>query len=269
MKFLVYLLLASIACVMLFPFAFMLLTAVKTDAQLAQPDLLPGGAWHWENFATAWDRGPFAWQFLNSGGVAAATAALTGLLAAMSGFVFAKHDFRGRGLLFVAILATLMVPPQVTMIPNFLTCSRLGLLDSRLGLIIPVLPLGFGIFLMRQFIRTVPDDLLSAARIDGAGEFRMFFQMVLPLCRAALLTLAIFTFMGSWNSFLWPLIILDTPEKYTVPIGLTRFSQQFSVEQNHLMAISLISLIPGLVLFLFFQRAFVRGMTGGSLSDEG
>ncbi|NUP88638.1 MAG: carbohydrate ABC transporter permease [Candidatus Sumerlaeia bacterium] len=269
MRALVYAVLLTVALVMLFPFAYMLLTAVKTDAQLARPDLLPAGAWHWENFATAWGRAPFARQFLNSATVAVTTAALTALLAAMAGFAFAKHRFRGRGALFAGTLATLMVPPQVTMIPNFLTCSRIGLLDSWLGLIVPVLPLGFGIFLMRQFIRGVPDDLLAAARIDGASELRTFFQLVLPLCRPALLTLAIFTFMGSWNSFLWPLIILDTPENYTVPIGLTRFSQQFNVEQNHLMAISLLSLLPGLALFLIFQRAFVRGMTGGALSDEG
>jgi alpha-1,4-digalacturonate transport system permease protein len=254
---------------MLFPFFFMVTTAVKSEAQLAQPELLPRGGWHPGNFLIAWGKAPFTQYLINSTIVAVGAAMATVLLSAMGGFALSKHRFRGRTLIFLLILSTLMVPPQVKMIPNFLICARLGLLDTRLGLVIPVLPLGFGIFLMRQFIATIPDELVAAARVDGAGDLRIFLRLILPLCGPAIATLAIFAFMGSWNEFLWPLIILDTPERYTLPLGLLRFSQQFNVEQNHLMAVSLLSLLPILALFLLCQRAFTKGMTGLGLGEGG
>ncbi len=262
-----HLALLLIAAVMLFPFLFMVATAMKSEAQLAQPGIFPEGLWHPENFVTAWGRAPFTLYLINSAAVAGIAAGVTVLLSAMGGFALCKSRLRGRHALFLLILATLMVPPQVKMIPNFLTCARLGLLDTRLGLVLPVLPLGFGIFLMRQFIRAIPNDLIAAARIDGAGETRVFFQLILPLCGPAAATLGLFTFMGSWNEFLWPLIILDTPEKFTLPIGLLRFSQQFSVEQNFLMAVSCLSMLPIMALFLVAQRTFVQGMVGVGLSD--
>jgi ABC-type glycerol-3-phosphate transport system permease component len=264
MKALVYLLLLAISAVMLFPFFYMFTTSLKDEVQLAQPRLLPTGQWHWENFGIAWTREPFTRYLLNSSGVAAATVLLTLWLASMAGFALAKYRFRGKNLIFLAILATLMVPGQVTMIPNFLTCSRLQLLDSYAGLVIPVLPLAFGIFLLRQFMGSVPDDLIEAAKIDGAGDLRIYGQLMLPLCTPALLTLSIFTFMGSWNNFMWPLIVLDSPGKYTLPIGLLRFAQQYSVEYNYLMAVSLVSILPIVILFSLFQRWFVKGiaMTG-------
>ncbi|MBN1475802.1 carbohydrate ABC transporter permease [Candidatus Sumerlaeota bacterium] len=269
MKAVAYILLLVVTAVMLFPFLFMVATACKDEAQLAQPEMLPQGAWHFENFPTAWGKAQFNRYLVNSTAVGLATTLLTLLLASMAGFALSKYRFKGRDVIFLAILSTLMVPQQVTMIPNFLTCSRIGLLDSLTGLVIPVLPLSFGIFLMRQFIRGVPDDLIAAARIDGASDLRIFFQLVMPLCIPALAALGVFTFMASWNGFLWPLIILDTPEKYTLPIGLMRFSQQFSVEQNHLMAVSILITLPVLILFVVFQRAFIRGLTVGGLSDEG
>jgi len=258
-----------VAAVMLFPFVFMLLTAMKTEAQLAQPTLLPAGAWHPENFVTAWNRADFTDYLLNSAAVSTGATLLGLLLGAMGGFALSKHRFPGRTIVFVLILSTMMVPMQVKMVPNFLLCGKLQLLDTRLGLVLPVLPLGFGIFLMRQFIQGIPDDLLSAARIDGAGEMRIFWQMVLPLCGPALATLALFTFMASWNDFLWPLVLIDSPDKYTLPLGLLHFSQQFHVEQNHLMAVSFLTMLPVMALFLVFQRAFVQGVTGVALSDQG
>lgn len=269
MRLLIRIALVLICVVMLFPFVFMLATALKSEAQLAQPGLLPEGAWHPENFGTAWNRAPFTHYLINSIIVAIGAGALSVLLGAMGGFALSKYRFTGRGLLLIVVLSTLMVPPQVKMIPNFLICAQIGLLDTRLGLVLPMLPLGFGIFLMRQFIRAIPDDLLAASRIDGAGELRIFLRIVLPLCGPAAATLGIFTFMASWNEFLWPLIILDTPEKYTIPLGLMRFSQQFSVEQNLLMAVSFLSMLPTMILFLIFQRAFVQGMAGVSLHGGG
>lgn len=268
MRALLYITLIIVSLVMLFPFLFMVTTAMKSEAQLAQPGLFPEGMWHPENFIVAWGKAEFTLYMGNSALVSLVTGTLTLLLAAMGGFALSKYRFRGRNILFLVILSTLMVPPQVKMIPNFLLCGKLGLLDTRQGLILPVLPLGFGIFLMRQFIRSIPDSLIDAARIDGARDIRIFFQMILPLCVPALVTLGIFTFMASWNDFLWPLIVLDTPSKYTLPLGLMRFSQQFNVEQNYLMAVSFISMVPVMILFLVFQRQFVQGMSGAGLSDE-
>lgn len=195
------------------------------------------------------------------------TMILAVLLSAMGGFAFSKYRFKGRNLLFTAIIATMMVPGQVTMIPNFLISARLGILDSYAGLIIPVLPLAFGIFMMRQFIHAVPDSLIEAARVDGASEFRLFFKIVLPLCKPALVTLGIFTFMFSWNNFMWPLIILDTESKYTLPIGLLRFAQQYDTQHNYQMAVSLLSIVPIMILFILFQRAFVKGMALTGLKE--
>ena len=266
MKGLTYVVLVLVSVVMLFPFFYMFVTACKDEAQIARPELLPP-KWHFENFPVAWRKEPFTRFLGNSAGVSLAAVTLTLLLSSMGGFALSKYRFRGRQLIFFAILATLMVPRQVTMIPNFLTCSRLFLLDSYTGLVIPFLPLAFGIFLMRQFMGSVSNELIEAARIDGAGELRIFSQIMLPLCRPALAVLGIFTFMGSWNEFLWPLVILDSPAKYTLPIGLLRFSQQYDIQYNYLMAVSLLSIVPIAVLFLVFQRSFVEGITITGLKE--
>jgi len=266
------------AAAMLLPFLFMVATACKDEADLSRPALLPT-KWHWENFPRGWmytDRpqGGVPWHrrgmtpsLLVSAGVAVATTGLTVLLSAMGGFALAKLRFRGSSWWFAAILATLMVPGQVTMVPNFVTIARLGLYDSLAALVLPALPLAFGIFLMRQFFLDLPDSLLEAARLDGAGPWRTFFRIALPQCRPAMVTLAIFTFMGSWNSFLWPLIVLDSPDKFTLPVALLRFSEQYVTKENYLMAVSALTLLPIVLLFLCFQRAFMTGVTTTGLKE--
>lgn len=263
---LIYFLMILISAAMLFPFFYMFVTACKTDAQLVDKTLIPS-SWHFENFVIAWKKQAFTKFMVNSFIVAGITMFFAVLLAAMSGFAFSKYNFRGKKILFLFILATMMVPGQVTMIPNFLISSRLGVLDSFTGLILPVLPLAFGIFMMRQFMAAVPDSLMEAARIDGANELSLFFRIALPLSKPALLTLGIFTFMASWNNFMWPLIILDTESKYTIPVGLLRFSQQYNTEYNFQMAISLITILPIVVMFTLFQRTFVQGMTLTGLKE--
>jgi ABC-type glycerol-3-phosphate transport system permease component len=254
-----YVLLGVAAVVMLFPFFYMFMTACKDDSQLTKAHLLPQ-PWHPENFRIAWTKEPFTRFLLNSAGVAIAVTLLTLLLASMGGFAFAKFDFRGKNVAFLAFIATMMIPGHVTMIPNFKVCAYLRLVNTYAGLILPALPLAFGIFLMRQFMLGVPNSLIEAARIDGSSDLRVYLQIMLPLCKPALATLAIFTFMANWNSFLWPLIILDSEHLYTIPIGLMRFSEQYDVQYHYMMAVSLLSILPIMVLFLFFQRAFVKGM---------
>ncbi len=266
------------AVVMLFPFFFMVATACKDEAASGKAELLPK-QWHWRNFPEAWTysdqpQTDLPWyrrgmtpNLLVSTGVAVATTLLTILLSAMGGFALAKHRFRGSGWWFAAIVATLMVPGQVTMVPNFVTITRLGLYDSYLALILPALPLAFGIFLMRQFFLGVPDSLLEAARIDGAGEWRTFFTVALPLCKPAMATLGIFTFMASWNSFLWPLIVLGSREKFTLPVALLRFMEQYVTKENYLMAVSALTVLPIALLFICFQRAFLAGVATTGLKE--
>ncbi len=261
-----YFALIIIASMMIFPFFYMFTTSCKDDAQLIKTNLLPS-EWHFKNFYTAWTKEPFTRFMVNSIWVAGLTMFFAVLISSMAGFAFSKYKFKGKNIVFMIILGTMMIPGQVTMIPNFIISSRLGILDSFTGLILPVLPLAFGIFMMRQFISSVPDSLLEAARIDGANEFSIYLKMVLPLCKPAIVTLGIFTFMGSWNSFMWPLIILDTESKYTIPIGLLRFAQQYDTQFNFQMAVSLLSIVPIVILFIIFQKAFVQGMTLTGLKE--
>jgi ABC-type glycerol-3-phosphate transport system permease component len=258
-KIVSYVLLCIAAIIMLFPFFYMFVTACKAESELAKPNLLPRD-WRFNNFPTGWTKEPFTRFMINSFGVAASVTILTVLLASMGGFAFAKFQFPGRNFIFVLFIATLMIPYHVTMIPNFKICAYLGIVNTYAGLIFPVLPLAFGVFLMRQFMFGVPTSLIEAARMDGASDYRVFFQVILPLCKPALATLAIFTFMANWNGFIWPLIILDSEHLFTIPLGLMRFNEQYDIQYNYLMAVSLISILPIVVLFLFFQRAFVKGM---------
>jgi ABC-type glycerol-3-phosphate transport system permease component len=261
-----YIILIFTTFVMLFPFFYMFVTACKDEAQFIRKNFFPS-PWHPDNFIKAWTKESFTLFFVNSLVVASLTMFFAVLISSMGGFVFSKYRFKGKKILFGMILATMMIPGQVTMIPNFLIASRLGMLDSYAGLIIPVLPLAFGIFMMRQFMYSVPDSLIEAARIDGSGEFGVYLRIILPLCKPALVTLGIFTFMFSWNNFMWPLIILDTESKYTIPIGLLRFAQQYDTQFHFQMAVSLLSILPIMILFIIFQRAFVRGMALTGLKE--
>jgi multiple sugar transport system permease protein len=188
--------------------------------------------------------------------------------------VFAKRKFPGRDAIFVVFLATMMVPPQVTMIPNYLILQHIpffggndffgngghGMLDSYWGLILPGCVSAFGIFLLRQFMQSIPDDLLDAARIDGASEFRVYSRIMLPLCKPVLAATAIFTFMAAWEDFLWPLIILSDPNKFTAPLGLALFVQKNQTDWGLLLAGSVIATLPMVVVFIIFQRQFVQGV---------
>jgi multiple sugar transport system permease protein len=196
----------------------------------------------------------------------------------LAAYTFAKRRFPGRNLIFMLFLATMMVPPQVTLIPNYLVLKHIpffggndalgagghGWLDSYWGLILPGTVSAFGIFLLRQYMQSIPDELLDAARVDGAGEFRIFTRVVLPLCGPALAATAIFTFTYAWEDFLWPLIVVSSSDKYTAPLGLALFVVKNRTSWNLLMAGSVVATLPMIVIFLIFQRRFIQGisMTG-------
>jgi len=204
-------------------------------------------------------------NFGNSLLVSIAITLLSLLVNTMAGYAFAKLRFRGRERVFRLLLAALVVPAQVAMLPLFLLMKQLGLVNSYWGVIIPGMATVFGIFLVRQYARSIPDDLIEAARIDGAGELRIFFQVVLPMLKPVLVTLAVFTFMGAWNDFMWPLIVLTDQEHYTLPVALAALSREHIMDVELMMAGAVVTVLPVLGLFLLLQRYYIQGLLLGSV----
>jgi multiple sugar transport system permease protein len=205
--------------------------------------------------------------FLNSFIIASAVTLISLLFNSMAGFVFAKYQFPGRDKLFRLLLAGMIVPAQVTMLPLFLMLKTMGLVNTYVGVIIPGLASIFGIFLIRQFAGSIPDSLIEAARIDGASEFKVYRSVVLPLCKPILLTLALFTFMGTWNDFMWPLIIMTDNANYTLPVAIANLKGEHLLDLELMMAGSVVTILPVLVLFLAFQRHYVRGIMVGGVKE--
>jgi multiple sugar transport system permease protein len=213
--------------------------------------------------------------FINSAIVATSITVLQLFFNSLAAYTFAKRRFPGRDLIFIAFLATMMVPPTVTLIPNYIVLKHIplfggndlfglgghGWLDSYYGLILPGSVSAFGIFLLRQYMQSIPDELLDAARIDGASEFKIFWRIVLPLCRPALAAMAIFTFTYAWEDFFWPLVIVSSPDLYTAPLGLALFVTKNRTSWDMLMAGSVIATLPMVVVFMVFQRNFIRGIS--------
>ena len=251
--------LGSIAMVL--PFYWMVLTSLKSKSEIVRipPSFFPESL-TLANYAEAWDRLEFPILLRNSVFLSTAMTALVLLSSAMVGYVFAKIEFPGRNVLFVLILSSMMIPFNVVMIPLFLLIVRLKWANSYWGIIAPGAFSSFGIFLMRQVMGALPDELLDAARIDGAGEFKIFFRVVLPLSSSPLAALGILTFMGQWDSFLWPLIVLTRADLFTLPVGLALFSNRFYTEYGPLLAGSTISVIPILALFLSAQSFFMESI---------
>jgi len=204
-------------------------------------------------------------QFLNSLVVATGVTAISVLLNTLAGYAFAKLRFRGRERTFRALLAALVIPAQVAMMPLFLLLKQMGLVNTYVGAMVPGLAGIFGIFLVRQYARSLPDELLEAARIDGAGELRIFFTIVLPALRPILATLAIFAFLGAWNDFMWPLIVLGDKDLQTLPVALATLSREHVQDTELMMAGALVTVVPVLVLFLALQRYYLQGLLVGSV----
>jgi multiple sugar transport system permease protein len=261
-----HLALVPISAVMVLPLVWMLVTSVESLDQTRHfpPTLIPTSI-HWSNYRDAWNQAPFGRFFVNSV-IVTGTAVLSNLaLCSLAGYAFARLRFFGRELLFVALLATLMVPFQVLLIPTFLIVKDIGMVNSVGGLIMPNLCSAFGIFMLRQFFRTLPVELEEAARIDGTSRLGVLFKIVLPLSLPALSTLAALTFLDSWNSFLWPLIVVTSENTMTLPLGLTTFQGAHNTQWQLLMAGNVFSLIPMLVIFFAAQRYFVRSVAATGL----
>lgn len=262
----VYCVLALIGVVWIFPFLWMALGSVKTQREIlaSPPKLLPEHA-TLENFTQWFQELNFGSYFTNSLVVAVITVLGNIVFCSMVGYALAKMKFAGKNIVFGAVMVTLMVPSVATFVPLFVIVSNLGLSNTYAALILPFLTQPIGVFLMRQFIAGIPDALMEAARIDGAGELRIFFQIILPQCGPAMATLAILTFLSSWNNFLWPLVAAQTDDMYTLPVALSLYSTgQNATNYSVLLAGAVLIITPILLLFVFLQRYFIQGvaMTG-------
>lgn len=261
-----YLVLGLGLVVVMSPFVWMALASVKSEGEIRR---VPPTWWPeaptLDNFRELFERLDFPQFFTNSTLVAAAVTLGNLVFCSMLGYVLAKSDFAGKKLLFRVVLGTLMIPGMVTLVPLFVLVANMGLVNTYGGLILPFLAAPFGVFLMRQFFLGIPDELIDAARVDGASEARIFVQIVVPLAKPALATLAILTFLGSWNNFLWPLVAATTEDKYTLPVALALYSTgQNQTDYGLLLAGAVVVVVPVLIVFLLLQRYFVQGiaMTG-------
>jgi multiple sugar transport system permease protein len=254
-------LLALAAAVALVPVIWTVLSSLKSnDTIFAVPMRWLPDSLHWNNYIDAFEVAPFARYFLNSAIVAASVTATTVFFGAMAGYGFSKFRFPGRDLVFGLILVTFMIPFPVIMIPLFVLVRNFGWVTTYWGLIIPGALTGFAVFMMRQFIQAIPSELIDAARIDGAGELRIFLTMVLPLARPALATLGILTFLESWNNLLWPLIVIQSDEMETIPLGLTKFSTLYSSNYVQMLAMAVIASLPVLVVFVIGRRQIINSL---------
>lgn len=269
LKLLAHLMAYGLGFTMLLPFAWMVSASLKNNEEVfAWPPTFIPKTWVWSNYPRAWQAADIGRYFQNSIFVAVAVTAFSVFFNALAGFAFAKFRFRGRDAVFMGILATMMLPGQVTLIVAYLLVARLGYTNTYQALIVPGLAGAFGIFYMRQAMQRVPDELIDAARVDGFTDFEIFYHVALPLLKPAVSALGIFTFMGSWNAFFWPLIVIDDKSLYTLPLAVNALASQQVVQSwPLLMAATTMIVLPIIFVFLLFQRQFVRGVAMTGLKD--
>lgn len=263
-KTLLYIVLCVLAFIFLFPFLWMILSALKTDVQIFsyQARFLPNPP-VWKNFLTAWKYIPLGRYYLNSIIVSGTIAIAQVLTSAMAGYVFARLFFPYKNIIFILYLGTMMIPTQVTIIPLFMVMRRLGLIDTYAALILPFLAYPYGAFLLKQFFSSIPTDLEDAARIDGYSRFKILFSIIMPLSKPALITLAMLSFMWSWNSFFWPLVVTNTSSRYTIQVGLAMLKNELamSAEWSMLMAATVVTVLPVLAFLIITQKYIIKGIS--------
>ncbi len=263
-----YPVLSTGALVMAFPIVWMISTSLKAPQEVftITPTLIPSRIM-WSNYVSGWVQSGFAKYFLNTVIIALGAVLCSVIFNSMAGFALAKYRFPGRDLIFLAILSALMVPIETRIVPLYLLIAKLGWVDTYVGAILPTVSQAFGVFLMRQYCLTIPDELIEAARIDGCSEMRTFWQIVFPLCKPAMAVNIIFQFMWRWNDLLWPLIILRSEKMYTIQQGLAFFRDNPSVSGGPIMAMSLVSILPIVLVFFSLQRYFVQGIALSGMKD--
>ncbi len=254
------------ALLVMAPVIWAVLSSFKSQQELAQtpPTLFPHHP-TLDNYTTGLKAFDFLHYLMNSVIVTVSATVLTLVINSMAAYALAKYNFRGRNVLFVITLATIMIPLQVILLPVYQVAAHLGLVNSLLGLIIPPAATPTGVFLLRQYMLTLPDEMIEAARVDGAGEFAIFWRIILPLSRPALAVVAIFSIIWRWNDFLWPLIIAQDESKQTLPVAIARFASQQAIPFNQILAVSVVTIIPIVIMFLFLQRHIISGLAQGAI----
>ncbi|WRH69151.1 MAG: carbohydrate ABC transporter permease [Planktothrix sp. GU0601_MAG3] len=263
----IYIILGIIAVLMLFPLIWLVSTSFKSPSENIfqfPPQFIPRQP-TFQNFIKVWQTNPFGRYLFNSSLVALLTVSLNLLFCSLAAYPLARLNFKGRDGIFTAIIATIMIPFQIVMIPLYVLTVQLELRNSYLGIIFPSIASAFGIFLLRQAFKSVPKELEEAARIDGCSELGIWWNVMIPAVKPALITLAIFVFIGSWSDFLWPLLVLDQPEFYTMPLGVATLAGTFSLDWRLIAAGSVISIAPVLLLFLILQRYIVPTDAGSGV----
>lgn len=265
---LLYFALIVLVCIFIFPVLWVFLSSLKGSSELYSlpPKFIPGKP-TFVNFITAFEKGNFSTYFLNSAFVTVTATILTLLINTMAGYALAKYRFKGDTFLLIGFISTLMIPLEVIMTPIFTVISKLGLYNSLWGIIIPPAATPTGVFLIRQYLLTVPDELIEAARIDGAGEWKIFWKLIVPIAKPVISVLAIFSFMWRWDDFIWPLVVISDPAKYTIQLALSNFIGEFNVDWGSLLAMSVVTMVPILIVFLIFQKQFIQGMATSGMKD--
>lgn len=255
----VYVLLALGGIIMIFPFVWMVATSFKQPWDVFNLSIIPPEA-TFNNYIRLFEKSNFPRWFLNSFVVGLLVTFSVLFFDSLVGYTLCKFNFRGKKIIFILILSTMMIPTEMLVIPWYIMSNKWGWVDSYWGIMFPGIMTGFGTFLMRQFFQGVPDELLDAARIDGLNEFQIWWKVAMPLVKPAISALAIFTFLGNWNAFLWPLIVISKTELYTLPVGLAFFSGEFQTEWEMVMTGASVATIPVLIVFLIFQKQIIKGI---------
>ena len=260
-KFVMLLIACFFLLIIVMPYIFMLLTSFRATSEIIQnPGRITPIKWTLSGYQTVLTKSPYLKWFLNSVIVTVSVTFAVLFTSSITGFIFAKYNFKGKDILFWIVLATMMVPFAVTMIPGFLVVNELGMYNTLWALIVPSFISGFGIFLCRQFCAEIPGELCEAAKIDGASDMLIYLKIVLPLLRPCLGALAIFTFLEKWNDYLGPLLMLDSVENMTLPLSLSYFSSQHYNDYSAIMAASALIMVPVTVVFIILQKQFIKGI---------
>lgn len=255
-----YIFATLLVIIFLVPVVYIIASSFKSIGELytTEPTFFPR-VWTFDNYTQAWDKGDFPRYIFNTFLVAVSSTIIAVIINSMSGYALAKFRFKGDTVIMMIILSTIMLPLEIFIFPIFKVLKTFGLYNSLWALIIPPAATPTGIFLMRQYLLTIPDEIIQSARIDGASEWKIFTSIILPNAKPAIATLAIFSFMWRWNDYIWPLIAINDPKKWTLQLAIANFSGEFNTDYNSILAMSAISMIPMLIIFLIFQRQFVQG----------
>ncbi len=263
-KIILYIILSIIGLAMVMPFIWMIVTSISTQEDITKFRIIPREI-KLSNYIEVFKQVPFHLFYLNSLWSTIVITIGKLITASLAGYAFARIKFRFRDAIFLTYLATLMIPQQVTMIPIFIVFKKIGWVDTYAGLIFPQIFTAYGTFMMRQFFLTIPKEIEESAKIDGANNFIIYFKIFLPLSKPALASLGTFAFIWSWNNFMWPLIILNSLKKMTLPVGISMFQSMYSTQYNLLMAAAVLAIVPVIVVYLFVQRFFKKGIATSGL----